>query len=189
MRRLPYIVALAWLSGGIALADETDQRRAEKVEMSKWATATDRNFVDKAAAGGMAEVKLSKLAMERAQAMEVKNFARKMVEDHSKANTELKQIAEKKGVSAPTTLDDKHQRVYDQLAKLSGDEFDREYMKAMTEDHDDAVKLFKDQMENGQDADLKSFAMKTLPVLEKHDDMAHMDKEHLDQMKKMPTTK
>jgi putative membrane protein len=189
MHRLPYIVALAFVSSGVALADKEDQRRAEKVEMSKWANSTDRNFVDKAAADGTAEVTLAKLAMDRAQSMEVKNFARKMLEDHNKANTELKQIADKKGVNVPTTLDDKHQRVYEKLAKLSGDEFDREYIKAMTEDHDDAVTLFRNETEKGQDADLKSFAMKTLPVLEKHDDMAHIDKEHLESMKKMPTTK
>jgi len=95
-------------------------------------------------AGGLAEVKLSKLAMEKGQSMQVKQFARKMVEDHNKADTELKQIAEKKGMTLPTQLDDKHQKAYDRLTRLEGPDFDREYMKAMTDDHDDTVKLFKD---------------------------------------------
>jgi putative membrane protein len=155
------------LGGGVALAD-----------------AGDKGFVDKAATGGMAEVKLSKLAMDKGQSTEVKQFARKMVEDHTKANMELKQIAEKKSIVVPTALDEKHQKVYDQLAKLTGADFDKEYMRTMTTDHDDTVKLFKDQSQNGQDPELKSFAMKTLPILEKHDDLAHMDRNQVDKTEK-----
>jgi putative membrane protein len=158
MRRLRYVLALGLLGGGVALAD-----------------VGDKGFVDKAASGGMAEVKLSKLAMDKGQSTEVKQFARKMVEDHSKANMELKQIAEKKNLALPAKLDANHQMVYDKLVKLDGADFDKEYMHAMAADHDDAVKLFKEQSESGQDPELKSFAMKTLPVIEKHDDMAHMD--------------
>jgi putative membrane protein len=163
MRRLGWLLALGLLGGGVALAD-----------------AGDKGFVDKAATGGMAEVKLSKLAMDKGQSMEVKQFARKMVEDHTKANMELKQIAEKKSIAVPTALDDKHQKVYDKLVKLNGTDFDKEYMRAMATDHDDTVKLFKDQSQNGQDPELKSFAMKTLPIIEKHDDMAHMDRNQVE---------
>lgn len=162
MRRLGWLFALGLLGGGVALAD-----------------VGDKGFVDKAASGGMAEVKLSKLAMDKAQSMEVKQFARKMVEDHTKANVELKQIAEKKSLVVPTAMDDKHQKIYDKLVKLEGASFDKEYMRAMAGDHDDAVKLFKDQSERGQDPELKSFAMKTLPTIEKHDDMAHMDQSQM----------
>jgi putative membrane protein len=167
MRRLGWLLALGLLGGGVALAD-----------------AGDKGFVDKAATGGMAEVKLSKLAMDKGQSTEVKQFARKMVEDHTKANMELKQIAEKKSIVVPMTLDEKHQKVYDKLAKLTGADFDKEYMRTMAMDHDDTVKLFKDQSQNGQDPELKSFAMKTLPIIEKHDDMAHMDKNQVDRTEK-----
>ncbi|MCU1279604.1 MAG: outer membrane protein [bacterium] len=166
MLRLRYVVALGLLGGGVALAD-----------------VGDKTFVDKAAVGGMAEVKLSTLAMDKGQSTEVKQFARKMVEDHSKANMELKQIADKKNLAMPAKLDDKHQMVYDKLAKLDGADFDKEYMRAMAMDHDDAVKLFKQQSESGHDPELKTFAMKTLPTIQKHDDMAHMDR---DQLKKEP---
>jgi putative membrane protein len=162
MRRLGIVVALTMLSGGAVLA-----------ETGAAGGGADRNFVDRAAAGGMAEVKLATLAMDRGSSMQVKNFARKMLEDHSKANTELKGIAEQKSLALPTGLDPKHQEVYDKLAKLDGAAFDREYMKAMTQDHDDTVKLFKDEVAKGQDVDLRSFASKTLPVIEKHDSMAH----------------
>jgi putative membrane protein len=159
MRRLGWLLALGLLGGGVALAD-----------------AGDKGFVDKAATGGMAEVKLSKLAMDKGQSTEVKQFARKMVEDHTKANMELKQIAEKKSLVVPTAMDEKHEKIYDKLVKLEGADFDKEYMRAMANDHDDTVKLFKEQSQNGQDPELKSFAMKTLPIIEKHDDMAHMDR-------------
>jgi putative membrane protein len=170
MRRLPYVLALGLLGGGLALANNT----------------ADKGFVDKAASAGMAEVNLSKLAMDKGQSPEVKQFARKMVEDHTKANMELKQIAEKKNLKLPATMDEQHQKVYDRLAKLDGTEFDHEYMRTMAMDHDDATKLFKDQSQNGQDPELKSFAMKTLPIIEKHDDMAHMDQKQLGNTKMPP---
>jgi putative membrane protein len=82
----------------------------------------------------------------------------------------------------PTAMDDKHQRIYDKLVKLEGADFDKEYMRAMATDHDDTVKLFKNQSQNGSDPQLKSFAMKTLPIIEKHDDMAHMDENRVGNM-------
>ena len=173
MRRLELVLAFTLVGGGAALAEVPNS--SGRMEQSN--AAGDRDFVDKAAAGGMAEVKLSKLAMDRGQSTDVKQFARKMVEDHTKANTELKQIAEKKNLALPTKLDDAHQSAYDKLSKLEGAAFDKEYMRVMTDDHDDTVKLLKNEVQNGQDPQLKSFAMKTLPVVEKHDDMAHMDKD------------
>ncbi|HWE27594.1 MAG TPA: DUF4142 domain-containing protein [Polyangia bacterium] len=165
MRRAGFVLVLGLLGGGVALAD-----------------SADKSFVEKAATGGMAEVKLSKLAMDKGHSTDVKQFARKMVEDHSKANMELKQIAEKENLTVPTAMDDKHQRIYDKLVKLEGADFDKEYMRAMATDHDDTVKLFKNQSQNGSDPQLKSFAMKTLPIIEKHDDMAHMDENRVGNM-------
>jgi putative membrane protein len=163
MRRWVYVLAVGCLSGGVALAT----------------SITDKTFVDKAAEGGMAEVQLSKLAMDKGDSSQVKQFARKMVEDHTKAGEELKQIAQQKSIPMPSAMDEQHKRVFDKLEKLSGPAFDKEYMRAMATDHDEAVKLFKSQAENGKDQELRVFAAKTLPVLEKHDDMAHMDQRHL----------
>lgn len=188
MRRLGYVLALTLVGGGVGYAQQhQDQPRDQSQRMEKTNTragvtdnSKDKDFVEKAAQGGMAEVKLSKLAMDRAQSMDVKHFARKMVEDHSKANTELKQIAEKKDLTVPTKLDDKHQDAYDKLAKMRGADFDKEYMKVMNDDHDDTIKLLKNEMENGQDPELKSFASKTLPVVQKHDSMLQSDMKKVD---------
>lgn len=163
MRRKALAIAfvLGGFSGGaIALADSSKP---------------DSEFATKAAEGGMAEVKISKLAVNKAASPEVKTFAQKMVSDHTKANVELKKLAAKKSMTLPAKIDDDHQKAYDKLASLTGDDFDKQYMKAMTDDHDDTVKLFKDEMNNGKDEDLKQFALRTLPIIEKHDDMAHHD--------------
>jgi putative membrane protein len=168
MRRTGLVLVLL-VGGGVAQAQSTP------ADTSVAQTKGDEEFAKQAAAGGMAEVKLSRLAMQRAHSVAVKQFARRMVEDHTKANTELKQIAEKQNLELPQKIDAKHQAVYDKLSQLSGPEFDREYMKAMTQDHDATVAKFKDESQYGQDPELKSFAMKTLPVIEKHDNMAHVD--------------
>jgi putative membrane protein len=83
----------------------------------------------------MAEVQLGKLAAEKALSQEVKQFGQRMVDDHGKANDRLKQLATTKGVNLPTELDRSTQREMDKLAKLSGADFDREYMKHMVSDH------------------------------------------------------
>jgi putative membrane protein len=95
-----------------------------------------------------------------------------MVDDHSKANDELKSIAASKGITLPTSLSAKEQATYDRLTKLSGAEFDRAYMKDMVEDHVKDVAMFEKEAKNGKDADVKAFADKTLPTLREHLQMA-----------------
>ncbi|MDX6694652.1 MAG: putative rane protein [Blastocatellia bacterium] len=132
----------------------------------------DRKFMTNAATGGMEEVELGRLAAGKAQSADVKKFGQKMVDDHSQANTELKQLAARKGVTLPAGMMDDQKADKDKLSKLSGAEFDREYMKMMVDDHDKDVKEFKDEADDGSDADLKSFAAKTLPTLQEHQRMA-----------------
>ncbi len=133
----------------------------------------DRKFMDTAAQGGMAEVQLGKLAMQKGQSQDVKSFGRRMVDDHTKANQELEQIAQRKGVTLPSSPSRDDQREIDRLSRLSGSEFDRAYLDAMVKDHDTDVAEFKRAAEQSEDADVKRFATKTLPVLETHDDLAH----------------
>ena len=108
--------------------------------------------------GGIAEVELGKLAKQTATNDQVKNFGEHMVQDHSKANEELKAIASTKGVQLPAELGEKHKAAMEKLQKLSGGDFDRAYMKQMVADHKQTVADFKKQVESGKDADLKSFA-------------------------------
>ena len=105
----------------------------------------DRAFVEKMGQANIAEVKLGQLAAERASNAQVKQFAGRMVNDHQKANGELKQIASKMAVQLPADLDAKHQELYDRLSKLKGPEFDREYMKAMVDGHQEVLRELERQ--------------------------------------------
>ena len=124
------------------------------------------NFWSTAAQGGMAEVELGKLALQKSQNAEVKKFAQMMITDHTKANDELKALAAKKNITLPTDIGD-HKETVDDLSKLSGAEFDKEYVDAMVDDHEEDVDFFTDKS-NNSDADLKAFATKTLPTLKGH---------------------
>jgi putative membrane protein len=128
----------------------------------------DKAFVEKAAIGGMAEVQLGNLAQQKAASEEVKKFAARMVQDHSKANDELKQIASTKGVQLPSALDKKHQSEMERLQRMSGADFDKAYMSHMVDDHKHDVAEFKKEANSGRDSDIKGFASKTLPTLEQH---------------------
>ena len=132
----------------------------------------DHTFVTKAAHGGLAEVKLGTLATQKADHADVKAFGQQMVDDHSKANDELKQLASSKGITLPTDLDAKDQATYDRLSKLSGAEFDRAYMRDMVADHRTDVNEFRHESQHGADPDVKAWAAKTLPTLEHHLQMA-----------------
>lgn len=127
-----------------------------------------QQFVHKAASSGKAEVQLGKMAQEQAASSDVQQFGQRMVTDHTQANEELMAIAQDKNIDVPTKMDAKHQQTAEALAKLNGASFDRAYMRQMVEDHEKAVQLFSKEAQQGQDADLKAFAAKTLPILEEH---------------------
>lgn len=135
-------------------------------------SAADTKFVHEAAIGGMAEVAMGKMAAEKAASPDVKQFGQRMVDDHGKANTELKTLASSKGMTLPADLDAAHKALSDRLAKLSGAAFDRAYMQEMVKDHDKDVAAFKRASGTANDADLKAWAGKTLPTLEEHQKMA-----------------
>jgi len=135
-------------------------------------SSADKTFVQKAAVGGLAEVEMGKMAQQKGSSDQVKQFGSRMVDDHSKANDELKQIASSKGITLPTDLDAKHKSKMDKMQKLSGAQFDRAYMDDMVADHKEDVADFKKQASSGKDGDLKAFASKTLPTLEDHLKMA-----------------
>ncbi len=131
-------------------------------------SAADHHFVMEAARGGMAEVELGKLATQKAQNADVKAFGQMMVDDHSKANDELKSLASGKGITVPSDLDAKDKATVSRLEKLSGEQFDRAYMQAMTKDHKKDLAEFKKESTSGKDQQIKDWAGKTVPTLEKH---------------------
>jgi putative membrane protein len=134
--------------------------------------AQDHNFLMDAAMGGMEEVELGRMATTQGASDAVKQFGQRMVDDHSKANQELMSIAQSKGITLPTEMDEKHKKDVTKLSSLTGADFDREYGKMMLSDHRKDVSEFEKQSTRGTDADLKAFASKTLPTLKEHLQMA-----------------
>ena len=134
--------------------------------------ADDEAWVMKIAKGGMAEVELGKLAAEKASSDAVKRFGQRMVDDHSKANDELKALAQNKKITLPTEIGPEEKALRDRLVKLSGPAFDQAYMKAMLNDHLKDVGEFRTESRSGKDPDVKAWAARTLPTLEEHLKMA-----------------
>ena len=130
-------------------------------------TRGDKAFIDKVAEGGRAEVQLGRLAEDKAADQGVKDFGRRMVEDHGKANRELSELAARKGLE-PTAEIGKQSGLYERLSKLAGREFDREYVREMVKDHRADVAEFKRMSDKAADPDLKAWVAKTLPTLEEH---------------------
>jgi len=170
LRNIGLGLAMAGLCslGAVAQSNTNNSNSTNAMGTAKHMTASERMFIRKAAEGGKAEVELGKLAQEKAASPEVKQFGERMVNDHSKANDQLKEVAQKEGVTLPTKLDAKDAATKARLEKLSGEAFDRAYMKDMVADHAKDVREFKNEAKNGKDPDVKSFAAQTAPTLEDH---------------------
>ncbi len=132
----------------------------------------DKKFVKEAAIGGLTEIELGKLAAERGSSDAVKQFGQRLVDDHAKANSQLKDVATRAGFAVPDSLDSKQQSRVDKLAKLNGSEFDKAFIKEAVKDHESDVRAFEDESQNGSNALVKAFASGTLPTLQEHLTMA-----------------
>jgi putative membrane protein len=128
----------------------------------------DRIFVHAAAIGGKAEVELGELAEQKAQSEAVKDFGRRMVEDHGKANERLISIAKDAGIPVPDELDQEHKAMRDRLEAMSGAAFDLAYLDGQVADHQKTAQLLEHEIGSGQQVDLKTFAAETLPVVLAH---------------------
>jgi putative membrane protein len=131
--------------------------------------AADRDFMTEAAQGGMTEVQLGQIAQEKGRSQAVKDFGKRLVEDHTTANNKLKAIAAYLGVTLPAALDSKHQEMVYKFAKMTGDaKFDREFMAHAIDDHKKDISEFEKASANAQNDRLKAFATETLPTLREH---------------------
>lgn len=131
----------------------------------------DSEFLTKAASGGMLEVELGKQVVARAVTPQAKEFAQKMIDDHTKGNAELMALATKKNITLPTALGDEHAKVLKDVTEEKGVKMDQEYIKEMLKDHEEDVKEYTDASIKAADPDVKSFAAKTIPMLKMHLDM------------------
>ena len=167
---------------------------------------SDKNFVSNQLADGTAEVELAKMAREHAASADVKQFAQMMIDDHTKAGDRLKQIATSNSIPVDTKIDDKHQNLMDKLSKLNGADFDKEYMSAMVDDHQDAVSDLRSRVDENRSAtdrltgknpenpaavkpeqsdnrvtmSINEWAANALPTVEQHLDRAKQIKDNVD---------
>jgi putative membrane protein len=128
----------------------------------------DRDFANKAAAGGLAEVEMGKLAQQISKNAEVKKFAERIVTDHTRANDELKALAGAKGISLPASPSRVMHMKMEKMVKETGAKFDHEYLEHMIDDHKKDIKEFEQQAKSGKDRDLTKWAGDKLPTLQEH---------------------
>jgi putative membrane protein len=167
---------------------------------------SDKNFVSDQLSDGMAEIELAKVARDHAASQDVKQFAQMMIDDHTKAGDQLKQIAASNSIPIDTQIDDKQQNLMDKLSKLNGADFDKEYMSAMVDDHQDAVRDVRSRVDENRSAtdrltgknpenpaavkpeqsdnrltmSINEWAANTLPTVEQHLDRAKEIKDNVD---------
>jgi putative membrane protein len=135
----------------------------------------DRIYVQEIADMGMLEVELAKLALEKSDNENIKKYAEQMIQDHQALNQELMQLAENKGITLPTNLSPKHQALKTQVSKLSGTQFDQAYInEAAINAHIQSLILHTRQIELGEDQDLQAYAIKSIPIVDRHLQLAEM---------------
>jgi putative membrane protein len=165
-----FVLTLFLAAGAYAASDKADQPKLSK---------EDQTFMRDAAQSNQMEVQLGGTASQKATNDRVKAFGKRMNEDHSKANKELEALAQKKNVQLPKSLDSKHKSEVDRLSKLSGNDFDRQYMDAMVKHHKEDVQKFERASKNAKDSDVKELASKQLPTLKEHLDLAQTTQKEL----------
>ena len=147
---------------------------------SAYASDSAQDFVTKAAIAGKFEIESSKIALNRSQNPQVKQFAQMMIDDHTRASDQLKATVQSNpNVQLPAGLDKKHQKMIDKLNSVDAKKFDKTYVDMQTKAHKEAVSLFKDYAHSGKDQSLKDFAANTLPVLQGHLDHVKQVKSNL----------
>jgi putative membrane protein len=127
---------------------------------------TDRRFVSKTADSGQDEVQLAQLAAQRAMNPEVRQFAERLVKDHTAVNDELKGIASSKNVKIDR--DDGKERAYRRLNAKAGAEFDQEFVEHMIDSHEDGIRRFEKAAKDAKDPEIRSFAAKHVDHLRQH---------------------
>ena len=199
MRRLYSILMIVLMVGAISACKKQNEETTSTTQTETSATSTtatttsetiatgatgamaatgatlndkDKDFVTSTGKGGKAEVELAQDALSHAENADVKSFAQKLVDDHTKANGELETYATGHGVTIPSEMEGKMKEAKERLMKLTGKNFDQAFVKQMVEDHTSTIKAFEDESKKGTDTDLKAWVDKTLPTLRDHLKMA-----------------
>lgn len=173
------ILLLAFAAGTLAACgnkeaktDSMETTEAVNEKLDDTHLEDDAEFAAKAAEGSMLEVQLGELAQTNATSPKVKEFGQTMINDHTKANDELKELAKTKNIALPAALGTEKANKYEELKAKKGNEFDKAYIDYMIKDHEEDIDAFREQSKEGNDPDIKAWAGGKLPTLEHHLQMA-----------------
>ena len=145
-----------------------NQNTMQNMQNPNGASPSDMAFVKKALQGSMAEVQVAQVALQKSSNEQVKQFAQRMVDDHTKMIEDMKPVAQQLGVKIPDGPDKKQKAMMAKLQALSGDEFDKAYVQAMVKDHKEDDAEFKTEISSGQSQVVKDAATKGDPLIESH---------------------
>lgn len=149
-------------------ASAMDQATTNSQDPNGPAAMMDKAFVREALQGGMAEVQMGQLALQKSSNPDVKQFAQKMVDDHTKLGDAMKQVAQQMDVKPPSSLSGKDKSTVSKLSALNGDEFDKAYIQNMVKDHKQDEKEFKQEANNTSNSALKDLVSQGGQMIEQH---------------------
>jgi putative membrane protein len=155
-------------SGADTVAETNNDRSAKEAKLDP----KDVEFMKEAARGGIAEVKMGELGRSNGESQAIKEFSKRLYDDHTKANQELEKLAIRKGVILPDGVSEQHKTMLQHLSSVKGAEFDSAFQQHAVEDHKKDVEKFKMAAAKAKDPEVRSFAEKTLPALQRHLEMA-----------------
>lgn len=159
-------LAIAAMASSLALAQSARDPASMGSMTEK--SSTDATFIKKLGEGDLAEVDAGRLATQKSQNQGVRNFGQEMVTDHSKNDSELKNLAASNGMEMPSTINKEDTAEKSRLENVSGSAFDKQYVNAQVRGHEKTVELLEHEINHGQDPAVKDFAKKTLPVVKHH---------------------
>jgi putative membrane protein len=142
-------------------------------------TASDTRFVEAQLEGNLAEIDMAKLAIQRSQDQNIRNFAQKMITDHTAANGTLMPIAQGQEIAMPTALSPAHQAMLEQLSNLNGVAFDTTYINMMIQAHGETLAAMNSQLTKGQSQVINVWVQNTRPVVQQHLQIAEQIKANL----------
>jgi putative membrane protein len=181
---LVFMAAALWACNDTGTGSDTDDTSTNVTDTTTMNSNVldddDRTFINDAAIAGMMEVEAGKIAQKKGMNASVKSFGEMMVNDHTKAGNELKSLASSKNAMLPDSLPADDRKHLDDMNKMTGKKFDEHYMKMMVDDHQDVIDKFEKISNRSKNADLKSWADKTLPTLRTHLDSAKAVKDRID---------
>lgn len=159
-------LATATALGLTAAGAQSVAPKANQATSIQKITQTEQHFLTEAIQGDLAEVNVGKLAQEKGQAEDVKQFGQMLAQDHDDHLKQAEQMAQQLGITAPNSPNAKQQATHDKLEKLSGSAFDKEFKQAMVKDHQEDIAKYRREAKGK--GPLAQFAQQTVPTLEKH---------------------